>query len=194
MEALKPPIHRKNTQIYYGAVYENNRKMNRNNHGFTILEIVVVLVLISVIAAAVFTRSITTDQINFVGQVDKIQSHIRYARSLAMKHGQADNSERWGIFCTADYYWLFHWKQGGDEGTPIKFPGEENDIITLSDLGLNMSFFLLYFDKFGKPYEMNDLNYLVDELKINVSAAADASQKKIIAITPETGLVRKIDE
>ena len=119
MVALKPPIHRKNRQIYYGAVYENNRKMNRNNQGFTILEVVVVLVLISVIAAAVFTRSITTNQINFVGQSEKIRNHIQYAQSLAMKRG-----ETWGIKCDGNYYWLFSWKKIFDDKNAIRLPGE----------------------------------------------------------------------
>ena len=81
--------------------------MNRNNHGFTVIEIVVVLVLISIIAATVFGRSITTDQINFVGQVAKITSHVRYAKSMAMKR-----NETWGVFSSGSEYWMFQ----GDEG------------------------------------------------------------------------------
>lgn len=157
------------------------------------VEIVVVLVLISIIAAAVFTRSITTDQINFVGQVDKIQSHIRYARSLAMKHGQANNTERWGIVNTAFEYWLFHYIDdgiSGDEGIAIRFPGEDTDKILLSDLGVNMSFFILYFDKYGKPSELSPTGYLPNDKEVTISASADASLKRTIAITPETGLIR----
>ncbi len=168
-------------------------KMTRNNRGFTIVEIIVVLVLISIIAAATFTRSITTDQINFVGQVDKILSHIRYTKSLAMKRGQGDNTERWGIFCTANDYWLFHWIDdgtAGDEAIAIKFPGEENGIITLADLGVDMDFFLLYFDNLGKPYTTNAFNNLTSDLSITISSAADATVSREIIITPETGFIK----
>ena len=176
--------------------------MTRNHHGFTIIEIVVVLVLISVIAAAVFTRSITTDQINFVGQVDKILSHIRYARSLAMKHGQADNSERWGIVSLGSVYWLFHWSTdpppippGAWQALAIKFPGEESDKISLSDLGLWMSGYSLYFDKYGKPSIGSATAYFPNDLEITISNDQySPTQEQTIVITPETGLVRKIDE
>ena len=65
-------------------------KMNRNSRGFTLVEITVVVVLIGIIAAVLFARSISTDQINVVGEVDKIRNHIRYAQSMAMKRGVGD--------------------------------------------------------------------------------------------------------
>ena len=70
--------------------------MNGNNRGFTLVEVTVVAVLIGIIAAVVFARSISTDQINVVGQVDKIRNHIRYAQSMAMKR-----NEPWVISCNA---------------------------------------------------------------------------------------------
>ncbi len=81
--------------------HNNETKMNRNNRGFTLVEITVVVVLIGIIAAVVFARSISTDQINLVGQVDKIRNHIRYAQSMAMKR-----NEVWVISCDATQYWL----------------------------------------------------------------------------------------
>ena len=159
--------------------------MKRNNHGFTLIEIVVVLVLISIIAATVFTRSITTDQINFVGQADKIISHVYYAQSMAMKR-----NEVWGIFNTGNEYWLFQWKNPGDEVNRKHLPGYESDIISLSELKITMSYFLLYFDGIGKPYEMNAYNPIATDLEITISNL-DSSQSKIFYITPETGLIRQ---
>ena len=76
--------------------------MTRNNRGFTIIEIVVVLVLISIIAAAVFRRSISTDQMNFRSQFDKIQNQARYPQSMAVKR-----SQWWGMSCDTSDYWIF---------------------------------------------------------------------------------------
>jgi len=157
--------------------------MKRNNHGFTVIEIVVVLVLISIIAATVFGRSITTDQINFVGQAAKITSHIRYAKSMAMKR-----NETWGVFCSGSEYWMFQ----GDEGDLMnkqELPGQESDTVSLSDLGLTMTTFILFFDGTGKPYELNVSNPLISDLQINIQTQ-DLSQSKLFYITPETGLVR----
>jgi len=157
--------------------------MKRNSHGFTVIEIVVVLVLISIIAATVFGRSITTDQINFVGQAAKITSHVRYAKSMAMKR-----NETWGIFSGGSEYWMFQ----GDEGDLMNkqdLPGQESDTVSLSDLGLTMTAFILFFDGTGKPYELNVSNPLISDLQINIQTQ-DLSQSKLFYITPETGLVR----
>ena len=109
--------------------------MKRNDHGFTLIEIVVVMVLISIIATAVFARSITTDQINFVGQVDKIRNQIRYAQSMAMKRDGV-----WGIRCFENNsYWLFKGYKAADVATAINLPGEKNDQIVLEDI-INASY------------------------------------------------------
>jgi prepilin-type N-terminal cleavage/methylation domain-containing protein len=164
----------------------NSRQMNRNNHGFTILEIVVVLVLISILAATVFTRSITTNQINFVGQADKIQNHFRYAHSLAMKR-----KEFWGISSNGSEYWLYQWESAGDELNPKKLPGQELDKISLSDLGLKMNLFKLFFDNIGKPYipSPGTNTPLSSDLEIKIETL-DESQSRSFYITPETGLMR----
>jgi prepilin-type N-terminal cleavage/methylation domain-containing protein len=159
--------------------------MNRNNHGFTIVEIVVVLVLISIIAAAVFTRSITTDQINFVGQVEKIRNQIRYAQSLAMKR-----NETWGIKCDGNYYWLFNWKKIFDDKIAIKLPGEVNDKIHLSDLGITMNGYTLFFKKYGDPYQTSPNSPITTAAPLNINIASiDASQSMTLGITPNTGLL-----
>jgi prepilin-type N-terminal cleavage/methylation domain-containing protein len=169
-------------------------KMTRDNRGFTILEIVVVLVLISIIAAATFTRSITTDQINLVGQVDKIRQHIRYAQSLAMKR-----SEVWGITYSSanDEYWLFE-GYGAGAVTAIKLPGEKKDKIVLEDIGVVITGLqFLYFDKYGKPYHMLDYDTPINTqavtalapLNISISSKSDSSQSRTLHLTPETGLI-----
>jgi prepilin-type N-terminal cleavage/methylation domain-containing protein len=170
-------------------------KLNGNNRGFTLIEMVVVLLLISIIAAAVFTRSIGTNRINFVGQVDKIRNQIRYAQSLAMKRGDV-----WGITysSTKDEYWLFQ-GYGAGAVTAIKLPGEKKDKIALDDIGVVMSGFqFLYFDKYGQPYHMLDYDTpsntqavtTAAPLNIIISSQVDASQSRTLQVTPETGFIK----
>ncbi len=163
--------------------------MNRNRDGFTLIEMVVVLLLISIIAAAVFTRTISTGQINFVGQVDKIRNQIRYAQSLAMKR-----SEVWQFVSDTNDYWVLD-----GSSNFVTLPGEKTAKISLADLGINMNVnggsFNVYFDRYGKPYhswtdETNNTPVTTGSpLEITISAVVDASVSRKLVITPETGLV-----
>ena len=155
--------------------------MKRNDHGFTVLEIVVVMVVVSVIAVAVFSHSITTDQINFTAQVDKIRQHIRYSQSLAMKR-----NEIWGISCDSVKYWLFK----DNTANKIQFSGEQNVEIYLSDLGVTMNSFDIYFNKkFGVPYLSIIFNTPVEENDNPLITIGAGTQTRSLIITPQTGLI-----
>ena len=156
----------------------------RNNRGFTLVEIVVVLVLISIIAAAVFQRSITTDEMNFAGQYDKIQNQVRYPQSMAMKR-----SEWWGISCDTNNYWIF---TGTNEATAAnlrQLPGQQNTLISLNDLGINMDAFTVIFDRYGRPFSPDWVTPLASPgLTVNLDDGGAGSRS--FTIEPETGLVK----
>jgi prepilin-type N-terminal cleavage/methylation domain-containing protein len=165
--------------------------MKPNNHGFTLIEIVIVMVLISIVAATVFTRSITTDELSLVSRAEKIQSHIRYAQSMAMK-----TNDVWGINCIGNKYSLFN----KNFSLKVKLPGENSDEIDLSDSDVNIPNFPLFFDNFGRPYLVYinpETNFPVTSavegapgsLTIRVESADDTSIKRKLSITPETGLI-----
>ena len=169
--------------------------MKPNAHGFTLIEIVIVMVLISIVAATVFTRSITTDELNLISRAEKVQSHIRYAQSMAMK-----TNEVWGIWCTGVQYWLFHGFSGTDVDKGVKLPAESSDKIDLSGSGLIIPAFQLFFDNFGRPYLAymdHEHNFPIgsavegaaDALTIRIESRDDTSIKRKLSITPETGLI-----
>ena len=170
-----------------------NRKwcsMIHKEHGFTLIEIVVVMVLISIVAAAVFTRSITTDELNLRSRAEKIQNHIRYAQSMALKTDQV-----WGIVSSGPQYWLFKGYLPSEVNTAQNLPGEEPGKIIMTGSGMDLNNFLLFFDQIGKPYR----TYTDPSNNLPVSAAApvtiiitseeDGSIKRQLSITPETGLI-----
>jgi prepilin-type N-terminal cleavage/methylation domain-containing protein len=172
--------------------------MQRNQHGFTLIEITAVLVLMAIISAYVIGRSVNTAQIDLAAQTDRVRNQIRYVQAAAMKR-----SDRiWGIKCdtSTNQYWLFSVQtpvtaNAEDQAdNQITFPGERNKKISLADLGIDdMTGFTLFFDRIGKPY-----NVYVDEgdpgnaplnsdLVINVSAG---SLSRNITVIPETGLTQ----
>ena len=158
-------------------------KINRNSRGFTIIEIIVVLVLISIIAAAVFRRSITTDQMNFVSQYDKIQNQVRYPQSIAMKRG-----EYWGFSCDTNDYWIFTGTNKDNVSNQRLLSGQEVIKISLADLGVTMDPFTVIFNSYGIPYSPDWTTQLSADLVINLTDSG--SESRSFTIVPETGLIR----
>ena len=159
--------------------------ITRNQRGFTLIEIVVVLVLISIIAATVFTRSITTDQIHIGAQTEQIKIHIRYTQSMAMKR-----SAIWGISCAANEYWIFSGADPDNGSNQEILPGENIVKISLDDLNLTMDEFTVFFDRFGKPYDDYSDESSNSPLSSDLTITVSGSQSRKLTITPETGLIR----
>jgi MSHA pilin protein MshC len=174
--------------------------MQRNQKGFTLIEITAVLVLMAIISAYVIGRSIGTEQIDLAAQTDKIRNQIRYAQSTAMKRGDAD--QIWGIKFDSDtdQYWLFFATIPVDAIEPdldaqqVIFPGEQNKKVSAAAVGVDIqpiAFPLLFFDRLGKPYtDYTDATApvaLANELAIMISANGE---NRTITVIPETGLVQ----
>ena len=160
--------------------------MYRNNHGFTFIELIVVLVLMSIIAAGVLVRSVNTDEIDLVAQVAKIRNHIRYAQAMALKR----SDKNWGIKCDgSDAYWFFEGTNPDDSASQLPLPGEINTQILLADINVTMNGFELYFDKYGRPYTAytdetsNTPVSTGNPLSITISGVT-------LTVTPETGLIQ----
>ena len=157
--------------------------MYRNNHGFTFIEMIVVLVLMSIIAAGVLVRSMDTDQIDRAAQVAKIRNHIRYAQAMALKR----SDKIWGIKCDgSNAYWFFEGTDPDDSANQLPLPGEINSQILLSDIKVTMSEFTLLFDRYGIPYKDN-LSTKVDNSSNSLSITISGVT---LSVTPETGLIQ----
>jgi prepilin-type N-terminal cleavage/methylation domain-containing protein len=171
--------------------------MPRNQQGFTLIEITVVLVLMAIISAYVIGRSFVPGQIDLAAQTDKIRNQIRYVQATAMKQ----SNEIWGIKCDTgtDQYWMFSATPPVEVGAPdleenqVVFPGERDKKISLTGAGIDdiSPGFTLFFDRIGKPYiayaDSTNNTPLAAPLIITVSAG---SQSRSLRVVPETGLVQ----
>jgi len=168
--------------------------MQRNQKGFTLIEITAVLVLMAIISAYVIGRSVNTEQIDIVAQTDRIRNQIRYTQAAAMK--QYDETLKvWGLRSNAgtNQYWLFEGQNPNDVSNQKTFPGEQNIKISLTDRGVDsMTTFTLFFDRFGRPYKNytdETTNVPLDPDELTITITADG-RTRTIRVHPETGLAQ----
>ncbi len=153
--------------------------MKTNERGFTILEVVVVLILISIVSVVIISRTTNIQQIDLGAQVDKVQAHIRYAHTMAMKRSDTI----WGIKCDGTDYWLFKTNDPDTGSNQVRFLGEDSDKVPMPD----MNAFTLYFDKYGIPYTA----YTDESINTRVSTPLLVQiDSENFNITPETGFIQ----
>jgi prepilin-type N-terminal cleavage/methylation domain-containing protein len=160
--------------------------MQRNQKGFTLIEIIVVFLLMSIIAATVLVRSIGTSDLDLARQSHKIRGQIIYAQSTAMKR-----NEYWGIACNvSSQYWFFRHDEPSGLEIIFPFPGEENGLVSLSEMNISMNSFKVIFNEFGQPFN-NDLSTLLTAADNPFITISSGSLTPVtISIEPETGLIQ----
>ncbi|MGD8523558.1 MAG: prepilin-type N-terminal cleavage/methylation domain-containing protein [Desulfobacterales bacterium] len=178
--------------------------INRNNDGFTLIEIIAVLLLMSIIAATVLGRSINTAQTDLTSQMDKVRTHFRYIHSMAMKYGD----QVWGIRCSnvlgQNLYWGFRLNipvgnpllDPDDSVNMVRFPGETQDWVNLTQNGVAMTPFTIFFDRYGRPYT-SYIDVITNTPLPNPwppidiwSLASDPPPPGSFVVTAETGLIQ----
>lgn len=167
------------------------RKIFKQESGFTLLEIISVLVLTGILAAIVISRSF-----NYDGEVragaDILKSHLRYAQTRAMN----SNDPAWGISGTANSYWLF---QGTDTANYVRLPEDEQFINADRTINLpakKIKFtgsFTIFFDNRGVPYSAYTSaatnTPLTANMIIKVQPLHAATPEIAVTVTPLTGYV-----
>jgi len=164
----------------------------RRSSGFTIVEIIVVLLLISILAATVLGRSITSSTIDLNAATDKIRNQLRYAQSQAMKRSDTV----WGIRSDAvnKQYWLFRVTPNAPTSTEqVLIPGGDyaagGTSVSFANLGADLNDFTLVFDRFGRPYkgQTNGVPNSPVAKEDNPIVKITKGEERKITITPETG-------
>jgi len=175
----------------------------RYESGFTLVEIITVLLLMSIIAATVMGRAINTESIDLTAQMDRVRNHYRYAHSMAMKHGDAI----WGFKCDNDdprEYWVFRLdtpiadpiNEPNLPANQVQLPGESDLKVNLTSRGVALTKIAVFFDRFGRPY----LNYkdegdpgnvpFPNNLPLPISTTSAPPLNRSFLLIKETGLIR----
>jgi prepilin-type N-terminal cleavage/methylation domain-containing protein len=154
------------------------RKINRirteSDPGFTIIEIIAVLLVIGIIAAVAIVNFGVGD-VQSEAQSTRLAQHLRLAQSRSLRQGS-----QWGVHLASgtDQYWLF---RVPDDANRIIFPGEESDSVAIDSLSAPDR---VTFDRFGRPCTDVDAHSPAGS-DINISVSG-----KTLTITRETGFIQ----
>ncbi len=174
----------------------------RNDSGFTLIEIITVLILLSIIAATVLGRSINTENTDLAAQIERVKNHFRFAQSMAMKYGD----KVWGFRCAdvagSRSYWIFRLDipvadTVNDPDVPanqVRLPGESELTVNLAQKKIIMDTFTVFLDRYGRPYtsytDETTNTPLPDPYPPITISVLDGNPSGALQIMPETGMIR----
>jgi len=114
-----------------------------SQRGFTFIEVLAIIVVVGILAAIAVSRINSTDTYAISSELDKVQSHLRYAQGKAIR-----TNSSWGIrFNSSNTYWLFQTNAANKKA----ITGEDQNDITLSKLTITSAPQTITFDGFGSP-------------------------------------------
>jgi len=164
----------------------------RNERGFTMIEIIVVLLVMVIIGAAIVMSDVySITGYDLSSEVDIIKTHLRYAQSRAMNSNSIWGMKFDGSSGTGSYY-LFQIVPGStggrlEEKRPLpgedrgNYPTDDPPDVSLPD-GMGISSGTVYFDGWGRPY--TEVPPSVESSTITVTVHTEA-----ITIEKNTGFI-----
>ena len=121
------------------ADYPNTSLTSSN--GFTLLEIICVLLLIGIVTTVVLSRTMN-HSVEIIAEMEVVKGHLRYAQSRAMNSNQS-----WGINFSSSSYTLE--ENGATSVTAL--PGLNGAICTLAEGALSSNVNPVVFNQWGNP-------------------------------------------
>jgi MSHA pilin protein MshC len=141
-----------------------------NYYGFTLIEVISVLMIIGIISAVVISRAGSADVYRLVSETETLKVHLRYAQFRAMS-----DTVSWGIEFNGNSYKLL--KDEGD--APNHLPHEDSITHDLQD-GVSVSGSTVHFSScWGSPGDSD----------ISITLSADG-HSETVTITKNTGFIQ----
>lgn len=152
---------------------------SKKNRGFTMLEVISVLIILGIITAFVVSRG-TNNRAELSSENEIIKAHLRYAQCMAL----ANDIYSWRITFSSgspDYHTLSKInKSDGTETNPINLPNEDSPTHNLlSGISITSGLGTVTFDEWGSPGTITQSTILSD----------GAGNSETITITKNTGFI-----
>ncbi len=152
----------------------------KNQHGFTMIEVISVLILIGIVTAVIIVRMTGTTDYDRISQLEVVKNHVRLAQSRAMNSYKACGIN----FTSATTYFLF---DASAPTTPVHILGEETTTVDMGSGGKKSSLTItsapqmITFNGFGSPIDGSG-----NPETSNVNLVTNAGN---VTITKNTGFI-----
>ena len=143
-----------------------------NSKGFTIIEIISVLIIIGILSAVAIPKILSTDAYDVVMEIETLKTHLRYSQIRAMSH-----NESWGIKIKSGTSYTLQ-KDGST--APVNLPNEDSATHSLADGVLATPGTKdITFDDLGSPGNSD----------IVITLKKQGKNSHTLTITQETGFI-----
>jgi len=147
--------------------------------GFTIIEIIAVLILIGILGAVVISRVTSSREVDLNVKAEQVKGHIRFAQMRAMNTTSTTTGCNAPVGMTASdgKYYMF---VNCDANSKVVLPGAESSAGV--DLPGGSTFPTFSFDTWGRPYANASGTGTSESISISIGGEA-------ITVTQNTGYV-----
>jgi MSHA pilin protein MshC len=165
-------------------------KKTSDNKGFTLIEVIAVLIILGIMVAVAVSRMGSNDS-DLIPQTDIVKTHLRFAQLKALADDVYDSgggvmvASTWGITFTSGTPASFTLQNNGGTAS-INLPGEDGKIHTFPT-GVTVAPTTVTFDSWGRPVVS-----AVDLTPLTVNASIALSQGGVsstINVTINTGYI-----
>jgi prepilin-type N-terminal cleavage/methylation domain-containing protein len=155
----------------------------KDNRGFTLIEVVAVLIITAIIAAVVLSRGYDRS-VDVSVAAEVLKNHIRFAQASAIKF-----NEPWSVSATGSNF-AVRKNDTNLTASTVNLPGEGESTVNISTkYKVNMTT-TLYFDGKGRPYTTYPGAPITATTPPVPVMATGGSTTVNIIITPDTGFIQ----
>ena len=163
----------------------------RQSHGFTMVEIVIVLVVLFIVSTVIISRYTTADSNELMAETDALKASLRFAVIQSLNDDTLTTG--WGIYFPSDTsYALYKNGAASTVAIPAKYPDPAKDpppnnthtlqgnVRITSGVGT-----MVAFDRWGRPIDVSG-NPLTADISLTLIQGTQASS---ITVTKNTGFI-----
>jgi prepilin-type N-terminal cleavage/methylation domain-containing protein len=154
--------------------------------GFTLVELITVIIILGLLSAALISRSGTLGG-QELARMAEVRAQLRYVQLRAIKSNSVC-----GFACDGVNYWAFSGNDPALAANLLPLPGETGSQVSVAgkNMTMTMSVSPVYFDGFGIPYTAYTSASVNTKLAASATITVTAGGSTgALTITPETGYV-----